>query len=92
MAAHLGLVDESSPAVPFDIGGAQPDYPRDAVLLLEGYDRRALHDSAAPAAEWLKRSGLPSVHAEWTSYDLAYLVAREDLPKVIVHPYPTKTS
>ena len=36
--AQVSVVDASIPSVPFTIGGDLPDYPRDAVLVLDGYD------------------------------------------------------
>lgn len=89
VAAHLGLVDPAVASVPFTIGGVMPDYPRDAVLLLEGYDRAALRDAVGPVKAWLKGSGLPYAHTAWTSYDLAYVVTRDDLARVVTHPHTT---
>lgn len=82
-AAHIAIVAPEIPSVPFTIGGEMPDYPRDAVLLLEGYDREALVGSSEAIEAWFAGSVLAGTRTAWTSYALGYLVRHADLPHVV---------
>lgn len=83
--ADLSLADPESPDVPFKIGGEMPDYPRDAVLVLEGYDRAALV-AAEGVADLFAASSLITDDLVWTSYSLAYVFGHEDLARAITTP------
>lgn len=82
--ARLAVVAADSPPVPFTIGGDMPDYPRDAVLVLDGYDRAALEAASGAVARWMDASPLAGVETAWTSYALGYIVGAEDLPQIVV--------
>jgi hypothetical protein len=82
-AAQLAVAAPDVPAVPFTIGGEMPDYPRDAVLMLEGYDGHALMAASAAIREWFDRSILAGARTAWTTYSLGYVVRRTDLPHVV---------
>ena len=88
--AHLAETDPGVPSVPFTIGGDlpdyPPDYPQDAVLVLEGYSRRALEAARNAVEAWLAASPLAGADTAWTSYALGYAVAAADLPHVVVAP------
>ncbi len=86
--AQLAVVASDIPAVPFTIGGDMPDYPRDAVLTLEGYDREALVTASGAIAGWLGASVLAGATTAWTSYSLGYLICRADLPFVVTAAQP----
>ena len=81
--AQLAVVAPEIPAAPFAIGGKMPDYPRDAVLVLDGYDRTALVAASGAVARWLGDSPLAGARTVWTSYVLGYIVAAADLPDVV---------
>lgn len=82
-AAHAALVAPEISAVPFTIGAALPDYPRDAVLALEGYDRAALKAALPDIEAWFRSTPLRLSRTVWTSYVLGYAVAQEDLAEVV---------
>ena len=81
--AQLAVVASDIPPAPFTIGGEMPDYPRDAVLVLDGYGREALAAASAAVARWLDASPLAGVETAWTSYLLGYIVGADDLPQVV---------
>ena len=83
---QVAVVAPEIPAAPFTIGGDMPDYPRDAVLLLDGYDRNALRAAAGAVARWLDGSPLAGVETAWTSYVLGYIVTSGDLADIVVAP------
>ncbi len=87
--AQIAVVAPEIPSVPFTIGGDMPDYPRDAVLLLDGYDRAALVAASGAVARWLDGSPLAGVETAWTSYVLGYVVDAADLADVVVAPQQT---
>ena len=68
------------------IGGDQPDYPRDAILVLDGYDRAALQAASGAVGSWLAASPLAGADTAWTSYRLGYVVGAADLRDVVVAP------
>ena len=81
--AQLAVVASDIPSVPFTIGGEMPDYPRDAVLVLDGYSREALAAASAAVTQWIEASPLAGVETAWTSYLLGYIVGANDLPSVV---------
>lgn len=81
--AQFSVVDPESPPVPFNIGGTIPDYPQDAVLTLEGYDRDALASSIDAIQAWLATSVLGRSRTAWTRYALGYAIQRDELPDVV---------
>ncbi len=84
--AQLSVVDPGIPAVPFTIGGDQPDYPGGAVLVLDGYDRTALEAASGAVESWLAASPLAGADTAWTSYRLGYVVGAAYLADVVVAP------
>ncbi len=84
--AQLSVVAADIPSVPFTIGGDMPDYPRDAVLVLDGYDREALVAAFEAVDAWLAQSPLAGAGTAWTSYVLGYAVSAADLADVVVAP------
>lgn len=80
VAAHLALRDPGVPDVPFAIGGGAPDFGRDGVLLVEGWDDDALA-RCLPAVRTALEP-LAGSAATLTRYRLAYAVERESLGRL----------
>ena len=83
---QLALVAPEIPSVPFTIGGDMPDYPQDAVMILDGYDRSALQAATPAIADWLAASPLAGSDSVWTSYGLGYIIDQADLLDIVVAP------
>lgn len=89
-AAQIAIVAPDVPSIPFTIGGEMPDYPRDAVLILESYDRGALVKATGAIEDWFRGSRLGAARTAWTSYRLGYVVRHTDLPHIVVASRPGK--
>lgn len=87
-AARIAVVATDVPSVPFTVGGEMPDYPRDAVLMLESYDRGALAKATGAVEEWFRRSRLGAARTAWTSYALGYVLRHAELPQVVAAGQP----
>ena len=81
--AQVAIVAPDSPSVPFTIGGDMPEFPRDGVLVLDGYDRTALMAAYGAIRRCLKQSPLADAGTAWTSYALGYIVSAADLPGIV---------
>lgn len=90
-AAHIAIVAPDVPSVPFTIGGELPDYPVDAVLMVEGFNRGALTRSASAIDAWFNESVLRGARTVWTSYSLGYSISRNDVPLVVRASRPSET-
>ncbi len=87
-AVHLAMAVPEVPPVPFAIGGPSPDYPRDVVLALEGYDRVALEAASDAVEAWRTSTLLSRSPTIWTSYTLGCMVDRPALDDLVAVARP----
>lgn len=83
-AIHILKKDPAVAPVPFSVPpGGGPAYADGGAIMVECYDRARLDSVAGTLDAILDSQGLAQGRADWTTYDLAYLLDREELPDVV---------
>jgi len=81
-AIHMLARDVTVAPVPFAVAAA-PKFPQAAAIMVESYGRKALDDARDKIDAILARHGVAKDRLAWTSYELAYVLDREDLGQVV---------
>lgn len=81
-AIHVLARDETVAPVPFAVPAGGVRHADGAALMVECYDRDRLPGIAAVLDAALDRHGLAAGRSPWTSYELAYLLDRDELDAV----------
>lgn len=81
-AVHLLARDETVAPVPFAVPAGGVRHADGAALMVECYDHGRLPGIAAVLDTMLDRHGLAAGRSAWTTYELAYLLDRDELGQV----------
>lgn len=81
-AVHMLARDAAVAPVPFAVA-EEAVFPQAAAVMIESYGRQALEQATVKADEVLDGHGIGKDRLAWTSYDLAYLLDRQDLADVV---------
>ncbi len=88
-AVHVLQKDPAVAPVPFTVPAAGvAAYADGGAIMIECYDRNRLADIAGVLEPVLDAQGLAPGRAGWTAYNLAYLLDREELPRVVALSRP----
>ena len=84
IAAHVIERDAGIAEVPFSIGGAAPEFPREGAILVESYGETSLHEAMDGLVAALADGGVPSPETTLTIYRLAHALDAAALDRMVM--------